>query len=117
MTDAGIQRFAGRAGRVPILRARRLAAHLVQDNDELSREVARLRDVIARHALDDALAKTIALDDLAAEQTVQESRLSQLLDDIRRAERQLQAALRLRDLALDGDSVRGGRGESRVKVR
>ncbi|MET0819435.1 MAG: hypothetical protein ABWY58_00595 [Aeromicrobium sp.] len=68
---------------MPIIGARRMARRLALENAAQARELSRLRDIVQRFGIADALARTVALEDLRAEQAVQEARLRDLIETSR----------------------------------
>jgi len=76
----------GSARKVPIIGARRFARELEEKNKDLTRQLVRLHAVVTEFAIEDALTRTIALEDLAAEQAVQERRLRDLIEQAHRTE-------------------------------
>lgn len=75
--------------KVPVIGARRLARDLVAENAAQARELARLREVVQRFAIEDAVERTIALEDLHAEITTQQARLNELITRARELDAQL----------------------------
>ena len=73
-----------RVRKVPIIGARQFARELEKKNKDLTRQLAHLHAVVKDFAIEDALTRTIALEDLAAEQAVQERRLRDLIEQARR---------------------------------
>lgn len=88
MTSTASDRLASARRKIPIFGSRRLARRLAWEIEELSEEVARLHSVVRRYGIQDALQRRIALDDLSAEQMVQERRLRDLLDEVHYVESQ-----------------------------
>jgi len=76
----------GRVRKVPIIGARQFARQLEEKNKDLTRHLARLHAVVKAFAIEDALTRTIALEDLAAEQAVQERRLRDLIEQAHRTD-------------------------------
>ena len=87
MSDTTPRQSAPQHPPVPIIGARRMARRLVLENAAQARELARLRDIVQRFGIADALTRTVALEDLRAEQDVQEARLRDLIESSRHAER------------------------------
>jgi hypothetical protein len=87
MSHTPPRQAAVQAPKVPLLGARRMARQLARENVAQAQELARLRDVVRHLDLDDAVERTVALEDLKAEQAVQEARLRDLIEAVRRAER------------------------------
>ncbi len=76
---------------VPRLGLRRFARDLVTENGLLWADNDRLRRAVQRFGLEDAVERTIALDDLDAEIGVQQARLEGLLAHVRSLELSLMA--------------------------
>jgi hypothetical protein len=87
MSDTPTPQSPAQQTAVPLFGARRMAERLLQENAAQSRELERLRDVVQRFAIADVVERMVALEDLRAEQAVQEARLRELLEAVRRAER------------------------------
>jgi hypothetical protein len=87
MSDTPTPRSPAQHTAVPLFGARRMAKRLLRENAAQSRELERLRDIVQRFAIADVVARTVAVEDLKAEQAVQEARLRDLLQAVRRAER------------------------------
>lgn len=69
--------------RIPVLGARKFAAQLIKENEALTRELARLHEMVGRYGIEDAIQRTMALEDLAAEQAIQKARLRELITQVR----------------------------------
>jgi cell division septum initiation protein DivIVA len=86
MSHTPARQAAAQAPKVPLLGARRIARQLTRENAAQAQELAQLRDVVKRFGIEDAVERTVALDDLKAEQAVQEARLRDLIEAARHAE-------------------------------
>lgn len=62
------------------------AEDLFIENTFLRREVARVESIIAEYGIEDAVQRSVALEDLAAEHAIQQRRLSDLIAEIRETE-------------------------------
>jgi hypothetical protein len=68
------------------------AQDLFIENTFLRREVARLESIVAEYGIQDAVDRSVALEDLAAEHAIQQRRLSDLIAEIRQTEATLSYA-------------------------